>query len=339
MAARNEQVAAFYQRHARMIKRVVERQVHDGPTADDACSLAWTKLLTRPDIDLDHRGVKWLCTVAIREGWRDAQTASGLERLDAPAVENETVGDRIVSGATDTQARVEAIERLALLDELSEDRRNAVLLQAAGLTYAEISAATGATSRKTQRDLARGHAALRALDNTELTVTPRDPVALLHAARERHVGLVLERANSPAESHAELDRKLGNVTAAVRGLCAEVVEQHVTSPPPWATDLFGDRPVQPAKSAVYDQGVREAARYRVAYGVRPSESRLGVAPMRQNARAAFQHADTAVQATRRALGQRPTAIANVGQGRAAAAVRPAQLSLNPLPSHDAGRGR
>lgn len=106
-------------------------------------------------------------------------------------------------------------------------------------------------------------------------------------------------------------------------------------------DVFGDRPPQPAKAAAYDHGVREAARYRVAFGVREGESRLGATPMRQAARAAFQRAEAAVQATKRELGQSPTPPAgDVGRGAAAvAAGRRGQLSLDGLPGRDVGRGR
>ncbi len=65
-------------------------------TANDGCARAWEKLLARPDVELDHRGVKWLETVAVREAWRDAGPANEMERLDAEVLEGETVGDRLV---------------------------------------------------------------------------------------------------------------------------------------------------------------------------------------------------------------------------------------------------
>ncbi len=78
------------------LERAVARRVRDRETANDGCARAWEKLLARPDVELDHRGVKWLETVAVREAWRDAGPANEMERLDAEVLEGETVGDRLV---------------------------------------------------------------------------------------------------------------------------------------------------------------------------------------------------------------------------------------------------
>jgi DNA-directed RNA polymerase specialized sigma24 family protein len=70
-SARGEQIAAFYARHAHRIQRIVARRVNaPAQTIEDACQTAWTALVRRDDISLDHRGVNWLTTVAIHEGWR-----------------------------------------------------------------------------------------------------------------------------------------------------------------------------------------------------------------------------------------------------------------------------
>nr|MBA2715534.1 hypothetical protein [Propionibacteriales bacterium] len=228
VTSRSEQVAAFYARHARGLEHAVARQVRDRETANDGCARAWEKLLARPDVELDHRGVKWLETVAVREAWRDAGPANEMERLDAEVLEGETVGDRLIGRDDDPQGRMESAERLGLVGELSVDQQRAVVLQAEGFSYEEITGATGASERKVRRDITRGRSKLAALDQAGAGATAeRDPVTLLAAARERHAGLALERADAPAEEHAELDWRLGNVAAATRALCADVVERQV----------------------------------------------------------------------------------------------------------------
>ena len=58
---RDEQIAAFYARHAERLHRVVAAHViAPTQTIEDACQNAWTSLLRRDDITLDDRGVKWL---------------------------------------------------------------------------------------------------------------------------------------------------------------------------------------------------------------------------------------------------------------------------------------
>jgi hypothetical protein len=139
--------------------------------------------------------------------------------------------------------------------------------------------------------------------------------------------LRLQRADASSERVDDLDRRLANTAAAVRELCTKLAEEQVARPPRWATALLGDRPAEPARAGVYDQAVRVAARYRAAHGVRDGEPRLGAVPMNRSARAAFQHADSAVQAAKRALGQPQSPRAgDIGAGRAVAA--PVQLSFD-----------
>ena len=73
---RQQKIANFYTQNAANLHRAVARRV-DAPAAtiEDACQAAWTTLLRRPDIDLDHHGLKWLATVAIRDAWRQASVA------------------------------------------------------------------------------------------------------------------------------------------------------------------------------------------------------------------------------------------------------------------------
>src|SRR4051794_9772730 len=106
----------------------------------------------RPD---QSRAWRWLFLVAWREGWRlhriearDAERTAGLPAL-------ERLDDR----------RLDPEPSVALRDALARLRprqRRLLSMQAAGLTYGEIAAATGDSLRTVDRQLVRSRAALRA---------------------------------------------------------------------------------------------------------------------------------------------------------------------------------
>ena len=66
---RDQQVGTFFVTHADRLQRAVRRHVnHVGnELIEDACQMAWTTLLQRPDITLDARGLGWLTTVPMHE--------------------------------------------------------------------------------------------------------------------------------------------------------------------------------------------------------------------------------------------------------------------------------
>lgn len=339
---RSEQIAAFYAAHARGLERAVARQAADRESANDACARAWELLLERPQIDLDHRGLKWLQTTAVREAWRQhSRHTAGLERLDQDLDNGETAGERLVGSEDRVEQRLEAERRLALLNELSPDQRRTLLLQAAGLSYEEITQTTGARDRKIRRDITRGRAKLTVLARENRSAREPDPAALLHAARARRSELILARAETPAEQLEQADRRLANVTATVRALSAEVVERQLADPPRWATALLGPRPADRAQAAAYDTGLREAARYRVTHGVRDGEPRLGPVPMQRQARADYQRASTAITAAKSALGQHPQPPpTDIGRGASTARPAAGQLSIDyPRPQRGSGTER
>lgn len=91
--------------------------------------------MERPQIELDHRGLKWLQTTAVHEAWRQySRHTAGLERLDQDLDSGQTTGERLIGSEDCVEERQEAQRRLALVDELGGDQRRALLLQAAGLS-------------------------------------------------------------------------------------------------------------------------------------------------------------------------------------------------------------
>jgi hypothetical protein len=107
-SARAEQIAAFYTRHADHLRRIVAAKVNaPAETIEDACQTASAALVRRDDVSLDHRGVKWLATVAIHEGWRlvsgTHDVPMGAIRAGLPT-EGELLEPEAAEPSTDEQA-------------------------------------------------------------------------------------------------------------------------------------------------------------------------------------------------------------------------------------------
>lgn len=167
-AMREGQLGAFFESCRERVRwGVAVKVVAPEETVEDCCQAAWTILAGRPDVPLDERGVAWLVTVAARLVWRE--TAHG--RREQPAggwlPESEQPGElpEPAGPAVDPLERALERERLGerglLLSVLTERERRFVALQAAGLSYREISACTGASARTVERQLLRAKGKLR----------------------------------------------------------------------------------------------------------------------------------------------------------------------------------
>ncbi|MGI8622656.1 MAG: RNA polymerase sigma factor [Solirubrobacteraceae bacterium] len=298
---RIEEIAAFYARYATMLERGVGRQVRDLGVAQEACSQAWEQLLERPDVILDQRGYGWLRTVAVHAGRRHGKEAAKVDSLDFELPSGETVGEAAVGRDAPASVRAQAAERLALVERLTPDQRRALLTQAAGCSYAEIARITQWSFTKVNHELAEGRAQLRVLE--QAAVMPRDRREQLEAARAALAALVVQRGEVPSAGREQHERRVCNVSGAIRALSVEVVEAQVRDPPAWAQATFGQRPNVPRLAGVYDEAVRGVARFRVAQGVDDREPRLGAIPLEREARVAYRQAERALGDAERALGQ------------------------------------
>jgi RNA polymerase sigma factor (sigma-70 family) len=160
----------LYRALSARVLRLVDRQVRTSPeNVEDACHFAWVAFLRHTD-DL-HRdsALAWLTTTAVHEAYkligREKRAASldqALESgLDPPAraTSNEPLD------------RAHQHEQLGLVRQLPERQQRIVLLQAAGLSHAEIAATTGDTERTVQRQLYRARSTLAVLANPSATPT------------------------------------------------------------------------------------------------------------------------------------------------------------------------
>src|SRR4051794_15755166 len=158
MCSRHDEIAVYFAANAAALERTVARHVvATTAVIEDACSIAWTKLLRRPDIHLGSDGFWWLYRVAVREVWRltqEARRPRGLE-VEPAAVD-------------DVAELAERRQTLRSLDELPARQARILVLHGCGFTYAEIARMTGATYRTVDRQLRRARERLRDADTQTL---------------------------------------------------------------------------------------------------------------------------------------------------------------------------
>lgn len=146
----SDEVAELYRRDSARLLRVVRQGVRaPEPVIEDACQMAWGRLLDRHDRVRRDTVTSWLVLTAVHEACRLMRRAGrevSLELLgEAP---NGTVGpsaDEIV----DHRARLHALR------SLPERQRRLVWLQGLGLSYSEMALQTGSTVRTVERQLLR----------------------------------------------------------------------------------------------------------------------------------------------------------------------------------------
>jgi conjugative relaxase-like TrwC/TraI family protein len=96
---------------------------------------------------------------------------------------------------------------------------------------------------------------------------------------------------------------LSRLTHEQRELRDELAEREVREPSAWARKAFGERPAHTELRRSWEQGVREAARYRVQYEVTDSADALGPKPERGEQQREWEHAAQSVEHSRRELGR------------------------------------
>jgi RNA polymerase sigma factor (sigma-70 family) len=143
----------FYERHQDRLLQQVRRYTPVSPeTAEDACAYAWLQWARLgPDLS---RAWQWLFLVAWREAWR----LHRIEARDADRTIEPAAAERLEDRRLDPESPVALRDALA---RLRPRQRRFLTMQAAGLSYEEMSAATGDSFRTVDRQLVRARAALR----------------------------------------------------------------------------------------------------------------------------------------------------------------------------------
>jgi RNA polymerase sigma factor (sigma-70 family) len=162
--------AELYRTLSPRVLRTVRRQVQTSvENVEDACHFAWAAFLRHTDHIAHEKTLSWITTTAIHEAYKlinKQQRVASLEQALHAGIEpaDRTTTARPVE-------RAELVEQLHLVRRLPDRQRRIVLLQAAGLTHAEIAHATGDTERTIQRQLQRARHTLNSLTRTAPTAT------------------------------------------------------------------------------------------------------------------------------------------------------------------------
>jgi RNA polymerase sigma factor (sigma-70 family) len=163
-----DDVARLYVEEAASVCRIVRMSVTAPPAmVEDACQVAWTRLLIHRARLRRESARAWLIRVAIREVIRSLQRERRERSLEALL---ERDGRSAVGGAADTvmtlptpdliEDLVEQKSRLELIQTLPERQRRLLWLQGLGLSYREMAGQTGMTRRTVERQLIRARSSL-----------------------------------------------------------------------------------------------------------------------------------------------------------------------------------
>jgi RNA polymerase sigma factor (sigma-70 family) len=149
-------VGELYGLLARRLEQIVRLGVRAPDVViEDACQVAWSRLLHHRDQVHRETVMSWLVRTAVREAFKLLRR--GRRELSLEAAAEEAM---LSSRATPAQL-IECRERLVDLGYLPERQQRAVWLHALGCSYAEIAVHEGCTIRTVERQLLRARQAIR----------------------------------------------------------------------------------------------------------------------------------------------------------------------------------
>jgi len=146
---------------------LVEGQVRSGVSApevviEDACQVAWTRLLDHRDRISRERAIAWVITTAVREAFRLTRRATREVSLEHLAEETGDLHFR--RAAPSAEETLEPRLRLELIDGLPERQQRLLWLQGVGFDYREMASRTGATVRTVERQLSKARRRLALIE-------------------------------------------------------------------------------------------------------------------------------------------------------------------------------
>jgi len=153
-------VGALYSSLAGRLERIVRLDVRASDAViEDACQIAWSRLLRHRDRVRRDAALSWLATTAVREAFKLIRCEHRELSLDDTL---ERAGDAALGIAA--PGPEELSERSAMLDsvrQLPERQQRMLWLHVLGLSYAEIALHEGCTMRTVERQLLRAKRAVR----------------------------------------------------------------------------------------------------------------------------------------------------------------------------------
>lgn len=152
-------VGELYGRLARRLEQAVRIDVRaSNALIEDACQIAWSRLIRYRDQVQRENVMTWLVRTAVHEAYRLMNRDRRELSLEAGAEEAMPAARSPVATPLEL---VERRERLAELGRLPERQQRVVWLYAFGLSYAEIARHEGCTTRTVERQLLRARENIR----------------------------------------------------------------------------------------------------------------------------------------------------------------------------------
>jgi RNA polymerase sigma factor (sigma-70 family) len=158
--AGTDDVGELYAALAGQLRQIVRFGVR-APDAliEDACQVAWSRLIRHRGSVRREAALAWLVTTASREALKLIRRADRELSLDELA---ERERDLAPAGCTvGPDEIVELRARLDLIGHLPPRQQRLVWLQGLGLSYEEMAGYTGSSTRTVERQLLRAKKALR----------------------------------------------------------------------------------------------------------------------------------------------------------------------------------
>ena len=156
---RLQDVADLYAAHAVSVRRLVRLNVHAcDAVIDDACQVAWTRLVYHRARVHREAATRWLVRVAVHEAFkllrRSARDLSLEELCEDGDGDGPGAAPCVLEELAAQRARLEAIRGLP------ERQQRLVWLAGLGFSYEEMAGETGATRRTVERQLVRARGTL-----------------------------------------------------------------------------------------------------------------------------------------------------------------------------------
>lgn len=153
-------IGELYGSLADRLEQIVRKDVRASDAViEDACQVAWYRLLCHGDRVRRETVVAWLARTAIHEAFRSLRRGRQEESLEGAI---EAAGELAFSRAPATPPELfEQREKLRKVDELPVRQQRLVWLHAFGLTYVEIAAHEQCTRRTVERQLGRARQTIR----------------------------------------------------------------------------------------------------------------------------------------------------------------------------------
>jgi RNA polymerase sigma factor (sigma-70 family) len=153
-----QEVAELYAAHAVRVRRLVHlRLAAPDALIEDACQVAWSRLVVRHTRVRREVADRWLVSVAVHEALR--LIARGGREVSLQSLEADD--PRLSQGLPDlVDALAEPHLRLEAIRDLPERQQRLLWLQGLGFSYEEMAGATGESRRTVERQLLRAQRAL-----------------------------------------------------------------------------------------------------------------------------------------------------------------------------------